>query len=260
MKVKFIFLWEKLFFMAGHSKWQNIQHRKGAQDARRGKIFGKLIKEIVVASKMGGAVVDNNPSLKVAIDKALANNMKRNTIDNAIKRGSGDLEGQHYEAVCYEGYGIGGTAIMINCLTDNRNRTISAVRHAFSKNNGSLGTSGSVAYLFTKQGFISFATGAEDAIMEVAIEAGADDIITNDDNSVDVITNPADFFAVKDAFIVANLVPTYSEITMAPSTHVALNKDDAQKFMRLIDDLEDLEDIQEVYHNADIADEVLKTI
>ncbi len=243
--------------MAGHSKWHNIQHRKGAQDAKRGKVFTKLIKEIVVAAKMGGGVIENNPSLRVVIDKALAANMKRDTIENAIKRGTGDLDGENYEEVRYEGYGLGGTAIMVDCLTDNRNRTVADVRHAFSKHGGNLGTDGSVAYMFSKQGFINFASGDEDAIMEVAIEFGADDVITNGDGSIDVITTPDDFFIVKDALVANNLNPEHSQITMEPNNRVELNLEDAEKFMKLIDRLEDLDDTQEVYHNADISDEVM---
>ena len=243
--------------MAGHSKWHNIQHRKGAQDAKRGKVFTKLIKEIVVAAKMGGGVIENNPSLRVVIDKALASNMKRDTIDNAVKRGAGDLDGDNYEEVRYEGYGLGGTAIMVDCLTDNRNRTVSDVRHAFSKHGGNLGTDGSVSYMFLKQGFISFASGDEDAIMEVAIESGADDVITNDDGSIDVMTAPDDFFSVKDALVANNLNPEHSQITMEPTNRIELNLEDAEKFMKLIDRLEDLDDTQDVYHNADISDELM---
>jgi len=243
--------------MAGHSKWHNIQHRKGAQDAKRGKVFTKLIKEIVVAAKMGGGVIENNPSLRAIIDKALAANMKRDTIDNAVKRGAGDLDGDNYEEVRYEGYGLEGTAIMVDCLTDNRNRTVSDVRHAFSKHGGNLGTDGSVSYMFSKQGFISFASGDEDAIIEVAIESGADDVITNDDGSIDVMTAPDDFFSVKDALIANNLNPEHSQITMEPTNRIELNLEDAEKFMKLIDKLEDLDDTQEVYHNADISDELM---
>ena len=243
--------------MAGHSKWHNIQHRKGAQDAKRGKIFTKLIKEIVVAAKMGGSVIENNPSLRAVIEKALAANMKRDTIENAIKRGSGDLDGDNYEEVRYEGYGLGGTAIMVDCLTDNRNRTVADVRHAFSKYGGSLGTDGSVSYMFSKQGFISFASGDEDTIMEVAIESGADDVITNDDGSVDVMTAPDDFFSVKDAFVANSLNPEHFQITMEPANRIELNLEDAEKFMKLIDTLENLDDTQEVYHNADISDEIM---
>ncbi|SMN13048.1 FIG000859: hypothetical protein YebC [Bathymodiolus heckerae thiotrophic gill symbiont] len=243
--------------MAGHSKWHNIQHRKGAQDAKRGKIFTKLIKEIVIAAKAGGGVIENNPSLRMVIDKALAANMKRDTIESAVKRGSGDLDGENYYEVRYEGYGLGGTAIMVDTLTDNRNRTVADVRHAFSKHGGNLGTDGSVAYLFKKQGFISFISGNEDQIMEVALEAGAQDIINNDDGSVDVVTEPEDFFTVKDALTDAGLESSHAEVTMEPDNRVALNLGDAEKFMKLIDRLEDLDDTQEVYHNADISDEVM---
>ena len=243
--------------MAGHSKWHNIQHRKGAQDAKRGKIFTKLIKEIVIAAKTGGGVIENNPSLRMVIDKALAANMKRDTIENAVKRGSGELEGDNYEEVRYEGYGLAGTAIMVDTLTDNRNRTVADVRHAFTKHGGNLGTDGSVAYLFTKQGYISFESGDEDQIMEAALDAGAEDVITNDDGSIDVITTPEDFFTVKDALTEAGLESSHAEVTMEPANRVELNLGDAEKFMKLIDRLEDLDDTQEVYHNADISDEVM---
>ncbi len=239
--------------MAGHSKWHNIQHRKGAQDAKRGKVFTKLIKEIVVATKMGGAIIENNPSLRSAIDKALANNMKKDTIDNAVKRGSGNLDGIHYEEVRYEGYGINGTAIMVDCLTDNRNRTVAEVRHAFNKHGGNLGTDGSVAYLFNKQGVISFKEGDFDAIMEIAINSNAIDVINNDDNSIDVISSVDDFFATKDSLIKAKFHPIYSSITMTPSTTITLNKINSDKFIILLDKLEDLDDVKEVYHNADIT-------
>ena len=243
--------------MAGHSKWHNIQHRKGAQDAKRGKVFTKLIKEIVIAAKTGGGVIENNPSLRMVIDKALAANMKRDTIESAVKRGSGDLDGENYDEVRYEGYGLGGTAIMVDTLTDNRNRTVADVRHAFSKHGGNLGTDGSVAYLFNKQGFISFSSADEDQIMEAALDAGAEDVISNEDGSIDVITTPEDFFTVKDALSDAGLEASHAEVTMEPATRVELNLGDAEKFMKLIDRLEDLDDTQEVYHNADISDEVM---
>ncbi len=244
--------------MAGHSKWHNIQHRKGAQDAKRGKVFTKLIKEIVIAAKAGGGVIENNPGLRMVIDKALASNMKRDTIESAVKRGSGDLEGENYDEVRYEGYGLAGTAIMVDTLTDNRNRTVADVRHAFTKHGGNLGTDGSVSYLFTKQGFISFATGDnEDQIMEIALDTGAQDVITNDDGSIDVITSPEEFFSVKDALTDAGLESVHSQVTMEPSIRVELNLQDAEKFMKLIERLEDLDDTQEVYHNADISDEVM---
>jgi YebC/PmpR family DNA-binding regulatory protein len=244
--------------MAGHSKWHNIQHRKGAQDAKRGKVFTKLIKEIVIAAKAGGGVIENNPGLRMVIDKALASNMKRDTIESAVKRGSGDLEGENYDEVRYEGYGLAGTAIMVDTLTDNRNRTVADVRHAFTKHGGNLGTDGSVSYLFTKQGFIGFATGDdEDQIMEIALDSGAQDVVTNDDGSIDVITSPEEFFTVKDALADAGLESAHSQVTMEPSIRVELNLQDAEKFMKLIERLEDLDDTQEVYHNADISDEVM---
>ncbi|WP_024792312.1 YebC/PmpR family DNA-binding transcriptional regulator [Candidatus Ruthturnera calyptogenae] len=186
--------------MAGHSKWHNIQHRKGAQDAKRGKIFTKLIKEIVISAKIGGGRIENNHSLKIIIDKALAVNMRRNTIENAVKRGNGDFDGNNYEKIRYEGYSLGGTAIMVDCLSDNRNRTISDIRHAFLKHGGNLGRDGSVSYLFTKQGFISFDTGNENQIMEIALDEGAQDIITNDDDSIDVITTPEDLDETKKIY------------------------------------------------------------
>ncbi|MBA5249426.1 MAG: YebC/PmpR family DNA-binding transcriptional regulator [Gammaproteobacteria bacterium] len=243
--------------MAGHSKWHNIQHRKGAQDAKRGKIFTKLIKEIVIAAKQGGGVIENNPSLRMVIDKALAANMKRDTIENAVKRGSGDLDGKNYDEVRYEGYGLGGTAVMVDTLTDNRNRTVADVRHAFTKHGGNLGTDGSVSYLFNKQGFISFESGDEDAIMEAALDAGAEDVVSNDDGSIDVITTPDNFFTVKDALSAVGLEATHAAVTMEPANRIELNLGDAEKFMKLIDRLEDLDDTQEVYHNAAISDEVM---
>jgi YebC/PmpR family DNA-binding regulatory protein len=183
--------------------------------------------------------------------------MKRDTIENAVKRGSGDLDGDNYEEIRYEGYGLGGTAIMVDCLSDNKNRTVSDVRHAFSKHGGNLGTDGSVAYLFTKQGFISFESGDEDQIIEIALDSGAQDVVVNDDNSIDVITTPIDFFTVKDALTQAGLKPIHAEITMEPATRVELNLGDAEKFMKLIDRLEDLDDVQDVYHNADISEEIM---
>lgn len=246
--------------MAGHSKWHNIQHRKGAQDAKRGKIFTKLIKEIVIAAKMGGGVLENNPSLRVVIDKALAANMKRDTIESAVKRGSGDLDGDNYEEIRYEGYGTAGTAIMVDCLSDNRNRTVGDVRHAFTKHGGNLGTDGSVAYLFTKQGIINLEGGDEDKIMEIALDNGSEDVIVNDDNSIDIITSPEDYFAVKDALEVAGFKAMHSQITQEPTNRIELNLNDSEKFMKLIDKLEDLDDVQDVYHNAEIVDEIMEQL
>jgi len=245
--------------MAGHSKWANIQHRKGAQDAKRGKLFTKLIREITVAARLGGADPAANPRLRAAIDKALGSNMNKDTIERAVKRGAGAQEGDNFEAVRYEGYGPNGVAVMVDCLTDNRNRTVAEVRHAFSKAGGNLGTDGSVAYLFTKAGVIGFAAGSdEEQLMEVALEAGAEDVITGDDGSIEVITLPEDFSAVKEALEAASLTPEYAEVTMRPSTTVALGLEDAQKVLRLVDMLEDLDDVQQVYSNADIPADVLE--
>jgi YebC/PmpR family DNA-binding regulatory protein len=244
--------------MAGHSKWANIKHRKAGQDAKRGKIFTKLLREITVAVKSGGPDAGTNPTLRTAIDKALGSNMRRDTIDNAIKKASGAQEGANYEEVRYEGYGPGGTAVMVECLTDNRNRTVSDVRHAFTKAGGNLGTDGSVAYLFTKTGIISYAEGAdEDALMEAALEAGANDVITNDDGSIDVMTSPEDYLAVKEALIAAGFAPDNAEVTMQASTQTELDAEDAEKMLRLIDRLEDLDDVQNVYSNADISEEIV---
>jgi YebC/PmpR family DNA-binding regulatory protein len=243
--------------MAGHSKWANIKHRKAGQDAKRGKIFTKLLREITVAVKSGGPDAGTNPTLRTAIDKALGSNMRRDTIDNAIKKASGAQEGANYEEVRYEGYGPGGTAVMVECLTDNRNRTVSDVRHAFTKAGGNLGTDGSVAYLFTKTGILSYAEGEEDALMEAALEAGANDVITNDDGSIDVMTSPEDYLAVKDALIAAGFTPDNAEVTMQASTQTELDAEDAEKMLRLIDRLEDLDDVQNVYSNADISEEIV---
>lgn len=246
--------------MAGHSKWANIKHRKAAQDAKRGKIFTKLIREITVAARMGGSDQDSNPRLRDAVSKALGANMTKDTIDRAIKRGSGDMGGENYEEVRYEGYGPNGVAVMVDCLTDNRNRTVAEVRHAFTKAGGNLGTDGSVAYLFNKQGVITFSEGDEEQIMEAALEAGAEDVVSNDDGSIDVITTPEDFMNVKDAIVAVGLEPAMAEITMQPSTTVDLELDDAQKIMRLVDVLEDLDDVQNVYNNADFSDEVMEQL
>ena len=244
--------------MAGHSKWANIKHKKAAQDAKRGKIFTKLIREIVVAAKMGGPDADSNPRLRDAVSKALSANMKRDTIDNAIKRGAGAQDTDNYDEVRYEGYGPNGVAVMVDCLTDNRNRTVSEVRHAFTKSGGNLGTDGSVAYLFTKRGILEYPSGSdEDALMEAALEAGADDILTNQDGSISVWTTPEEFSAARQAMIEAGFEPQSAEITMQPSTEVELELEDAEKAIRLVDMLEDLDDVQNVYTNADFSDEVL---
>ena len=244
--------------MAGHSKWANIKHRKASQDAKRGKIFTKLIREIVVAAKMGGADQDSNPRLRDVVSKALSANMKRDTVDNAIKRGAGADDNENYDEIRYEGYGPNGVAVMVECLTDNRNRTVSEVRHAFTKSGGNLGTDGSVAYLFTKLGVISYGEGAdEDTIMEAALEAGADDIVTNDDGSIDVLTPWENLVPVKEAMIAAGHEPVNAEVAQQASVSVDLELEDAEKVMRLIDMLEDLDDVQSVHTNADFSDEVM---
>lgn len=244
--------------MAGHSKWANIKHRKAAQDAKRGKIFTKLIREIVVAAKMGGADQECNPRLRDAVSKALAANMKKDTVENAIKRGAGAGEGENYDEVRYEGYGTNGVAVMVDCLTDNINRTVAEVRHAFTKCGGNLGTDGSVAYLFTKTGILSFPAGSdEDAIMEAALEAGAEDVVSNDDGSIDVMTTPEDFNSVKEAMIAAGLEPEMAEVTMKPSTTVDMDLESAEKIVRLVDMLEDLDDVQNVYSNAEFSEEIM---
>ena len=247
--------------MAGHSKWANIQYRKGAQDAKRGKIFTKLIREITVAARMGGGDPATNPRLRHAIDKALDQNMTRDTIERATKRGAGTLEGVHYEEVRYEGYGPGGAAVMVDCMTDNRVRTVADVRHAFSKCGGNLGQDGSVAYLFTQRGVLSYAPGSdENKIMEAALEAGADDIVTHDDGSIDVLTAPEQFARVRQAMSAAGLAAAQAEVTMQPSTGATLGADDGQRMVKLLDMLEDLDDVQNVYSNADIPvfDELAK--
>ena len=247
--------------MAGHSKWANIRHRKGAQDAKRGKIFTKLIREITVAAKSGGGDPASNPRLRTAIDKALGQNMTRDTIDRAIARGAGTNEADDMEELTYEGYGLGGIAVLVEVMTDNRNRTVAEVRHAFSKRGGNLGTDGSVAYLFTRTGQISFAPGAdEEQIMEAALEAGAEDVVTNDDQSIDVMTAWEDFAAVKDAIVAAGFEPDNAEVTMLASTTVPLDKEGAEKVLALIDHLEDLDDVQNVYTNADISLEVMEQL
>ena len=243
--------------MAGHSKWANIKHRKAGQDAKRGKLFTKLIREIFVAAKAGGDPA-NNPSLRAAIDKALGANMKRDTIDNTIKKATGNVDGVNYENVRYEGYGSGGIAVLVDCLTDNRNRTVAEVRHAFSKAGGNLGTDGSVAYMFNKQGIISYASGVdEDALMEAALEAGADDVVSNDDGSLDVMTSAEDYLNVKDAMLAAGFEDENSEVTMQADNLIELDVKDAEKILRLVDVLEDLDDVQSVYSNADISEDVL---
>ncbi|HEY5863892.1 MAG TPA: YebC/PmpR family DNA-binding transcriptional regulator [Casimicrobiaceae bacterium] len=241
--------------MAGHSKWANIKHKKAATDAKRGKIFTRLIKEITVSARLGGGDVSANPRLRLAVDKARDQNMPKDTIDNAIKRGSGQLEGVNYEEIRYEGYGINGAAVIVDCMTDNRTRTVADVRHAFSKYGGNLGTDGSVAYLFKHCGQIVFAPGTdENKVMEAAIDAGADDVVTNDDDSIEVVTGPYDFLAVREALAKAGLKPEYAEVIMQPITEVDLKGEDGAKMQKLVDALEALDDVQEVYTSAVIGE------
>ena len=247
--------------MAGHSKWANTKHRKAAQDAKRGKIFTKIIRELVTAAKLGGGAPSSNPRLRAAMDKALSNNMTRDTMDRAIARGVGGDDNSNMETIIYEGYGPGGSAIMIECLSDNRNRTVSEVRHAFTKTGGNLGTDGSVAYLFSRKGVIAYAPGQdEDALMEAALEAGAEDVVSYDDGAIDVFTAWEELGAVKDALIAAGLTPDEAEVTMIPSTKAEMDSETAPKLLRLIDMLEDCDDVQEVYHNGEISDEVAESL
>ena len=240
--------------MAGHSKWANIQHRKGRQDEKRGKIFTRLIKEITVAAKLGGADPAVNPRLRLAMDKASDANMTKDKVMDAIKRGTGQLEGVEYEEIRYEGYGIGGAAVIVDCMTDNRTRTVAEVRHAFAKHGGNLGTDGSVSFMFKHCGQFVFAPGAsEEKVMEAALDAGAEDVITDEDGAVEVLCAPPDFQSVKDALEKSGLKPEVAEITMRASTDAELTGDDGAKMQKLLDALESLDDVQEVYTNAVIS-------
>ena len=242
--------------MAGHSKWANIQHKKKAVDAKRGKVFTRINRELTVAARNGGGDPDSNPRLRLAIDKANAANMPKDNIERAIKKATGDLEGVSYEEIRYEGYAPGGVAVLVECMTDNRNRTVAEVRHAFTKYGGNLGTDGSVAYLFDKVGVLNFAPGtSEDAVMEVALEAGAEDIVTEEDGSIEVTTSPEDFRPVVEAMSGAGLEPENAEVTMRASTEVEVDAETGQKILRFLDVLEDLDDTQDVYSNADIPAE-----
>jgi YebC/PmpR family DNA-binding regulatory protein len=237
--------------MAGHSKWANIQHRKGRQDAKRGKIFTRLIKEITVAARIGGGDASANPRLRVAIDNAKAESMPKDNIENAVKRGAGLLEGVNYEEIRYEGYGIGGAAVIVDCLTDNKQRAVADVRHAFSKFGGNLGTDGSVAFMFKHCGTLLFAPGtSEDKVMEAALDAGAEDVINNDDGSIEVITAPNEFTAVKEALENAGLKAIFGEVTMKASTETVFTGEEAVKMQKLLDALDDLDDVQDVYTSA----------
>jgi YebC/PmpR family DNA-binding regulatory protein len=247
--------------MAGHSKWANIKFRKGAQDARRGKVFTKLIREITIAARAGGSDLTSNPRLRLAIDKAKAQSMPKDNIERAIKRGSGELDGDSYEEVRYEGYGPNGVAVMVDCLTDNRNRTVAEVRHAFSKFGGNLGADGSVGYLFTQSGSLTYGPDqSEDRIMEAAIEAGAVDVVVADDGSIEVLTQPDEFESVRDAMTAASLEPDDAEITMRADTRIAVEADNADSMLKLIEMLEDLDDVQQVYTNAEFPEESLEAI
>ncbi len=244
--------------MAGHSKWANIQHRKGAQDKKRGKLFTKLIREITVAARMGGGDPAANPRLRLAIDKARAQSMPKDNIERAVKRGSGESDGDDFQEIRYEGYGPGGTAVMVDCLTDNRNRTVAEVRHAFTKFGGNLGADGSVNYLFNHVGQLLYPAGCdEDAIMEAAIEAGAEDVVVDDDSSIEVLTDPSDFEVVRDAMVAAGLQPEGAELTMRASTSSNLGVKEAGSMVKMLEVLEDLDDVQQVYSNADISEDVL---
>ena len=244
--------------MAGHSKWANIQHRKGAQDKKRGKLFTKLIREITVAAKMGGGDADSNPRLRLAIDKAKAQSMPKDNIERAVKRGAGETDGDDFQEIRYEGYGPGGTAVMVDCLTDNRNRTVAEVRHAFTKFGGNLGADGSVNYLFNHVGQLMYPAGSdEDAIMEAAIDAGAEDVITDVDHSIEVLTDPAEFESVRNQMIAAGHEPETAELTMRASTSSSLDVKEAGSMVKMLEVLEDLDDVQQVYSNADISEDVL---
>ena len=237
--------------MAGHSKWANIQHRKGRQDAKRGKVFTKLIKEITVAAKMGGGDASANPRLRLAMDKAKAQSLPKDNIDSAIKRGTGQLEGVSYEEIRYEGYGINGAAVMVDCLTDNKVRTVAEVRHAFAKHGGNMGTDGSVSFLFKHCGQMLFAPGTDEAkLMDAAIEAGADDVVTNEDGSIEVLTPPNDFSAIKDALEKAGFTAEFGEVTMKPENETEFEGEDALKMQKLLEVLESLDDVQDVYTTA----------
>jgi len=239
--------------MAGHSKWANIQHRKGRQDEKRGKVWTRIIREIMVAARQGGGDANMNPRLRLAIDKAKAANMPADTIKKNVDKATGNLEGVNYEEIRYEGYGIGGAAIIVDCMTDNRVRTVAEVRHAFSKYGGNLGSEGSVAFQFRHVGQLVFAPGtSEDKVMEAALDAGAEDVVTDDDGAIEVLTAPAGFEAVKNALEKAGLKPAVTEVTMRAENTVELTGEDAQRMQKLLDVIEDLDDVQEVYHNAEM--------
>lgn len=244
--------------MAGHSKWANIQHRKGAQDKKRGKLFTKLIREITVAARMGGGDMDANPRLRLAVDKAKAKSMPKDNIERAIKKGSGDLDGDDFMELRYEGYGPGGTAVMVDCMTDNKNRTVAEVRHAFTKFGGNLGADGSVGYMFEHVGILAYPPGSdEEQVMDAAVDAGAHDVLVDEDHSIEVLTGPAEFESVRDAMRAAGHDPDDAELTMRASNNTELDLQAASSMIKMIEMLEDLDDVQSVYSNADIPDDVL---
>ncbi|RLA33302.1 MAG: YebC/PmpR family DNA-binding transcriptional regulator [Gammaproteobacteria bacterium] len=247
--------------MAGHSKWANIQHRKGAQDKKRGKLFTKLIREITIAARIGGGDMAANPRLRLAVDKAKSQSMPKDNIERAVKKGSGDLDGADYQEIRYEGYGPGGTAVLVDCMTDNKNRTVAEVRHAFAKFGGNLGADGSVGYLFAHVGQLSFAPGSdEDAVMEAAIEAGAEDVLVDEDNSIEVLTDPTEFESVRDAMRAAGFESENAELTMRASNSAVLELQAASSMIKMLEMLEDLDDVQSVYSNADISEDVLQQL
>lgn len=247
--------------MAGHSKWANIQHRKGAQDKRRARIFSKLIRELTVAARLGGPDAAANPRLRLAVDRARAQNMPRDTLDRAIQRGAGNAEGSEFVEVTYEGYGPGGAAVMVSCLTDNRNRTVADIRHAFARHGGNLGAEGSVAYLFNQVGQLSYPPGIdEEALLAAALEAGAEDVVSNDDGSVDVLTDPAEFSTVREALDAAGYVPKNAEVTWRSAVAAPLDEEAGARMTELLEALEEMDDVQHVYSNADIPTQVLERI
>jgi len=244
--------------MAGHSKWANIQHRKGAQDRRRAKVFNRLIRELTVAARVGGADVETNPRLRLAVDRARSQNMPRETLERAIRRGTGQLEGAEILEVTYEGYGPGGVAVLVSCMTDNRNRTVSDIRHAFARHGGNLGAAGSVAYLFNPVGVLSFPAGtSEERLLEAALEAGAEDVVTHDDGSVDVLTDPKELSQVRQALEVAGLAGEAAEITLHSAVQTTLSEQDARGMIQLLESLEEIDDVQNVYSNAKIPADML---
>ncbi|WKZ11144.1 MAG: YebC/PmpR family DNA-binding transcriptional regulator [Gammaproteobacteria bacterium] len=244
--------------MAGHSKWANIQHRKGAQDKKRGKVFSKLIRELTIAARLGGSDPTANPRLRLAIDKARSQNLPKDTLERAIQRGAGRLDGAQIEEVTYEGYGPGGAAVMVSCLTDNRNRTVSEVRHVFARHGGNLGADGSVGYLFNRVGLLSFTAGTdEESLLAAALDAGAEDVVNSDDGSIEVLTDPADFEAVRDALAKLEFVPQHAEVTLRSAVSARLDPDAGAHMLRLLEDLDELDDVQNVCSNADIPEEVI---